>query len=181
MTHVRIRPFALIAVSAVLHFWLASVAVADTALHTGSDACDRYEDGRNAYLMRASVGMDRALETMAHQRNVPVATAAFYWGGILLQSDDNASLRSLAQLTLATYRWDGHEARAERAMARIFDEHGGGFAGLLTGLMLTDDLGPRDTIRARSYLLDAARVGNQDAGAFLRLHDACYDRVFALQ
>ena len=181
MTHIRIRPFALVAISAVLHFWLASVAFAETAANTAVDSCSRYEDSRDAYLMRASTGMDRALETMAHQRDVPVAAAAFYWGGILLQSDDVASLRSLAQLTLATYRWDGHQQRAERAMARIFNEHGGDFAALLTGLMLTDDRGPRDTIRARSYLLDAARVGNQDAGAFLRLHDACHDRVFALQ
>ena len=172
MAHTRTRYFIGISFSLVLHVFLAGQALADD--------CSRFAQHRDGYLHRASAGMGRALETMAHQRGVPVPAAAFYWGGALMQSNDRASLRTLAQLTLATYEWSGNEDRAETAMARIYDERGGVFAGVLVGLMLSDRRGEADPYRARAYLVDSARRGNEDARAFLQMHDACFGRRIAL-
>jgi len=172
MAHSRTRYFSGLGVSLMLFFALAGPVLAND--------CSRYAQHRDGYLHRASAGMDRALQTMARQRGVPVSAAAFYWGGSLMQSNDRASMRTLAQLTLATYEWTGNEARAETAMARIFDERGGRYAGLLVGLMLSDRRGDADPFRARSYLVDAARAGSDDARAFLQMHDACFGRRMAL-
>jgi TPR repeat protein len=172
MFQFRTRHFVGLAASLALHVWFGSSALADD--------CGRYAQYRDSYLYQASAGIDRSLETMASRRGVPVETAAFYWGGSLLQETDPASLRTVAQLTLATYAWSGRADRAETAMARIFDERGGVFAGLLTGLMLSDDRGPPDHYRARVYLSEAATRGNADARAYLALYDACHDRAMAL-
>jgi hypothetical protein len=172
MVQIRTRHVMGIATSLVIHIWLAGQAMADD--------CSRFEQHRDGYLYSTSTGMTQALEGMARQRGVPVEVAAFYWGGTLMQNSDPASLRSLAQLTLATYNWPGNEQRAETAMARIFDERNGRFAGLLVGLMLSDRRGSADSYRARAYLADASRRGSADAAAFLRMHDACYGRAMAL-
>lgn len=171
MLRIRTRHVFGLFASLVLHFWLAG--------HAFADDCSRYAQHREAYLQSASHGMEGMLRRMAAERGVTRDVAAFYWGGQLLQGDDPEALRTLAQLTLTTYRWADNRDRAETAMARIFDERGGHFAGLLTGLMLSDDHGPQDPWRARSYLVDAAERGNADAAAFLPLYDACHRRAMA--
>ncbi|SDM28389.1 hypothetical protein [Maricaulis salignorans] len=145
-----------------------------------ADDCSRFAAARDSYLGQTSDGMTAALEQMARQRQIPVDAAAFYWGGTLLQADDRASLASLAQLTLATYQWQGHWERAEHAMTRIADEHGSRVAALYAGLMFTDNRGARDPYRARAYLAESARGGNRDAAAFLDMHDACSGHRMAL-
>jgi hypothetical protein len=172
MFQFRTRHLFGLAASLVLHAWFGSAAFADD--------CSRYAQYRDSYLYQAAAGIDHSLQAMAHQRGVPVETAAFYWGGTLLQETDPESLRTLAQLTLATYSWEGQSERAETAMARIFDERGGVLAGVLVGLMLSDDHGRQDRYRARAYLADAASRGNRDGEAYLALYDACHGRAMAL-
>lgn len=155
------------------------VLIAIAAVPAQADNCDRYAQHRDAYLYRTAAAMEVMLNRMAGQRQMSPRLAAFYWGGELLQSDDPETLRTLAQLTLATYAWPDHRERAETAMTRIFDDRGGAFAGLLAGLMLSDERGPRDPWRARAYLSDAARAGSADAAAFLPLYDACHGRRMA--
>ncbi|WP_300531470.1 hypothetical protein [Maricaulis sp.] len=163
----------------------AFAAIASLALQlAATDAaeasdCDRFAQHRDSYLYRASAGMGQALEQLAAQRQVPREAAAFYWGGDLMRSSDPSSPRSLALLTLATYDWAGHESRAEAAMADIFHNRGNAFAGLLVGLMLSDQRGAPDAYRARAYLRDASRAGNDEARAFLGLFDACHGRAIA--
>lgn len=141
--------------------------------------CDRFAQHRDGYLDRAAAGMSQALDQLAAQRQVPREAAAFYWGGDLMRAGDASSQRSLALLTLATYEWAGHESRAETAMADIFHNRGNAFAGLLVGLMLSDRRGEPDNYRARAYLRDASRAGNEEARAFLGLFDACHGRALA--
>ncbi len=172
MARNRTRYLMGLAASLALHLWAAGPALAND--------CAVYAQHRDAYLYRTGSGMDRMLQRMAQQRGTTPALAAFYWGGTLLQSDDPETLRTLAQITLASYGWPEQREQAESAMARIFEERGGQFAGLLSGLMLSDDRGPKDPWRARVYLQDAARQGSQEAEAFLRLYDACTGRQMAL-
>ncbi|RKR03930.1 hypothetical protein [Maricaulis maris] len=156
----------------------ALIGMSDAAAQsTRSADCQRYGQHRDTYLLGVSAGMEEQLEAMARQRQVPVQAAAFYWGGALMQAGDT---RTLAQLTLATAGWPGQGARAERAMARISDEHQGDLAALLAGLMLSDGRGTDDPYRARAYLTDASRRGNTDATAFLGLYEACHSRRVAL-
>lgn len=145
-----------------------------------ADDCSRLAAARDNYLGQTSEGMTAALERMARQRQIPVDAAAFYWGGALLRAEDRASLASLAQLTLATYHWQGNSDRAEHAMTRIADEHGSRVAALYAGLMFSDNRGARDPWRARAYLAGAAQGGNRDAASFLAMHDACFGRNLAL-
>jgi len=172
MSRFRFRYSLALAVSLGLHTWFGASAFADD--------CSRFAAARDAYLGQTSDGMTRALEQMARQRQIPVGAAAFYWGGNLLQADDRVSYASLAQLTLATYQWQGNSDRAETTMTRIADEHGSRVAALYAGLMFSDDRGARDPYRARAYLAEAAQGGNRDAASFLAMHDACFGRRMAL-
>lgn len=172
MSRFRLRYSLVLTVSLGLHAWFGASALADD--------CSRFADARDHYLGVTSDGMTRALDQMARQRQIPVEVAAFYWGGTLLQADDRASLASLAQLTLATYRWQGNWERAEHTMTRIADEHDSRVAALYAGLMFSDNRGTRDPWRARAYLAEAAQGGNRDAAAFLEMHDACFGRHVAL-
>lgn len=172
MSRFSLRYSRVLAVSLGLLAWLGAPALADD--------CSRFAAARDHYLGTTSEGMTRALDQMARQRQIPVDVAAFYWGGTLLQADDRASLASLAQLTLATYQWQGNWERAEHTMTRIADEHGSRVAALYAGLMFSDNRGARDPWRARAYLAEAAQGGNQDAAAFLTMHDACFGQRMAL-
>lgn len=171
MSRFRLRYSVALALSLGLHAWFGASAFADD--------CSRFADARDAYLGQTGDGMTAALEQMARQRQIPVEAAAFYWGGTLLQANDRASLASLAQLTLATYQWEGQSDRAEHAMTRIADEHGSRVAALYAGLMFSDGRGAPDPYRARAYLAEAARGGNRDAAAFLTMHDACFGQRMA--
>ena len=155
---------------------LASVLVTTSAW---ADDCSRFAQHRDSYLYNTSAGMEQALAQMAQQRGVPVEAAAFYWGGDLMRANDPASLRSLSLLTLASYGWRNNTDRAETAMARIFNERHHAFAGLLVGLMLSDEQGQADHYQARAYLADASRAGSTDAEAFLALFDRCHRRTMA--
>ena len=160
-----------------LGWGLGAALIGLSEVDAQSADCQRYGQHRDSYLQGVSAGMEQQLGAMALQRQVPVQAAAFYWGGALLEAGDT---RALAQLTLATARWPGQAERAERAMTRISDEHHGDLAALLAGLMLSDGRAIDDPYRARAYLTDACRRGNQDATAFLGLFDACHSRRVAL-
>lgn len=171
MALVRMRTLMAIVASLSAHLVFASTAFAND--------CSRFAEHRDSYLYRSSAGMEQALAQMAQQRGVPIEAAAFYWGGDLMRADDPTSLRSLSLLTLASYGWRNNTERAETAMARIFLERDHAFAGLLVGLMLSDDQGEADLYQARAYLADASRAGNRDADAFLALFDRCHRRAMA--
>ena len=171
MALVRMRTLMAIVASVSAHLVFASTAFADD--------CSRFAQHRDSYLYNTSAGMEQALAQMAQQRGVPVQAAAFYWGGDLMRANDPTSLRSLSLLTLASYGWRDNTDRAETAMERIFNERGHAFAGLLVGLMLSDDQGAADFYQARAYLADASRAGSSDAESFLALFDRCHRRAMA--
>ena len=161
--------------------WSAAAAL-HAALFTqpvNADECERYGVHRDTYLSQSGAGAEQALRQMASQRRVPQEAAAFYWGAQLMRQSDEASLDALAQLTLVTYGWDDNRDRAETAMTRLADERGSARAAFYAGLMLSDGQGPQDPYRARLYLRDAARAGDDNASAFLGLYEACDSLMMA--